>query len=443
MLTQKKRSHFTLFATVGILLSALTIAPRCFAAGDNEPSDEASPGLDHISFYQKYISDLRYGHCGFRPSCSQFAAVAIEEHGFIQGSALAADRLIRCHPGAYRYYERGPSGRLDDPVDGDYGSLTEPHVPPWLLPDIGDLPLPLDRADESLWDRLIEYTAFADALAKEGDCYRAGTEYKRVAFLAQDPGVEGWSRFKTGSCYFNTGHWGDAASQYLQAAWWSRATDARNVAYFMTASSRFNAGAYTQCRSDLDRCIFEGGPGSQQDERNERAGISDTASHYSWMKPQLTVDLAQTHLLTGMCLMADGQWESASERFDDVARIHPVSGYQSKAVFLSQQSAAGSGLSSRNPTLAAVMSAVIPGSGQMYAGRAFDGLRHLLFNGILIYSVVYLIREEHYAGGYLLAAFTLPFYVGNIAGAKKSADHYNASKRRDYLATSINEAGKR
>lgn len=36
--------------------------------------------------------------CRFEPTCSQYALTALERHGAIAGAALAAGRLLRCHP---------------------------------------------------------------------------------------------------------------------------------------------------------------------------------------------------------------------------------------------------------------------------------------------------------------------------------------------------------
>jgi putative membrane protein insertion efficiency factor len=38
------------------------------------------------------------GQCRFTPSCSQYAAEAVQTHGAMRGSLLAAKRICRCHP---------------------------------------------------------------------------------------------------------------------------------------------------------------------------------------------------------------------------------------------------------------------------------------------------------------------------------------------------------
>jgi putative membrane protein insertion efficiency factor len=60
-----------------------------------------------IHIYQRYISRWTPSSCRFNPTCSEYAAQAVERYGAIRGTGLALVRLSRCHP-----FHRGG----DDPV---------------------------------------------------------------------------------------------------------------------------------------------------------------------------------------------------------------------------------------------------------------------------------------------------------------------------------------
>jgi len=51
-----------------------------------------------IRVYRKYISPLKPATCRFYPTCSAYALEAVEVHGALKGSWLAARRIARCHP---------------------------------------------------------------------------------------------------------------------------------------------------------------------------------------------------------------------------------------------------------------------------------------------------------------------------------------------------------
>ena len=68
------------------------------------PDEEARPWLLRfllaaIGLYQREISPRRRPCCRFSPSCSHYAAQALEVHGLRRGSWLAFRRLVRCRPG--------------------------------------------------------------------------------------------------------------------------------------------------------------------------------------------------------------------------------------------------------------------------------------------------------------------------------------------------------
>jgi uncharacterized protein len=51
-----------------------------------------------VRAYQVFLGPFLGGNCRFYPSCSQYAAEAIERFGARRGSWLALRRLQRCHP---------------------------------------------------------------------------------------------------------------------------------------------------------------------------------------------------------------------------------------------------------------------------------------------------------------------------------------------------------
>ena len=51
-----------------------------------------------IRLYQRALSPLLGPRCRFHPTCSAYAVQALERHGVVRGSFLAARRIARCHP---------------------------------------------------------------------------------------------------------------------------------------------------------------------------------------------------------------------------------------------------------------------------------------------------------------------------------------------------------
>jgi uncharacterized protein len=63
-------------------------------------TDRLSPQRALLGLIKAYqgVRAGRPSPCRFYPSCSCYAAEAIETHGAFHGGILAARRILRCHP---------------------------------------------------------------------------------------------------------------------------------------------------------------------------------------------------------------------------------------------------------------------------------------------------------------------------------------------------------
>lgn len=69
------------------------------------------PLIALLKLYRLVISPLYGEVCRYYPSCSAYALEAVEVHGSLRGSWLAARRLARCHPWAPGGVDKVPPRR--------------------------------------------------------------------------------------------------------------------------------------------------------------------------------------------------------------------------------------------------------------------------------------------------------------------------------------------
>lgn len=86
----------------------------------------------------------------------------------------------------------------------------------------------------------------------------------------------------------------------------------------------------------------------------------------------------------------------------------------------------------KSELLAGLFSAIIPGSGKIYAEDYGDGITAFLLTGIFTYLSYSNFKNDHQFRGWLFAAVGAGFYGGSIYGSIASAQIFNAKLRFDF-----------
>jgi uncharacterized protein len=68
-----------------------------------------------IRVYQRLLSPILGPRCKYYPSCSEYAAQAVERYGILRGLVLAGWRLLRCNPWSLGGVDRVEDQRLFKP----------------------------------------------------------------------------------------------------------------------------------------------------------------------------------------------------------------------------------------------------------------------------------------------------------------------------------------
>lgn len=402
----------------GVLAACVLAAPVAARAQDAS----ADPASSAIVFYQRHLSAMRHMHCRFTPSCSQYALDAIAAYGVVEGSARAADRLMRCNEGADTRYARGTDGLLSDPATGPRASVQEIRAPEWLLPSpAADAPPVGTRVSADRRARLAETIEFARQLEERGDVERASSEFQRAGMLADTLAAQSWAFTRVGDGWFRAEQWLFADRAYLTAAMLESDPARRAAIGWSAALSRFDAGAFVACASLLADTALAPAAMPADDRAAARAHVAS---------------------LEGLCAFAVGSWDVAERDFALASRVAPDAGFRAHAGRLSPFVVQGRALPHRSPAFAGALSTFVPGAGQAYAGHARDGFRHLVFNAALGYTVYALASNEQVPAAVIVGSVAVPFYLGNVIGARESARRFDQAQRTRLLARAIAESSR-
>ena len=260
-------------------------------------------------------------------------------------------------------------------------------------------PAPAPASGESV-DGMI---AFADHLFETGDYYRAITEYERVVFYHPDAPGALRARYQIAMSYYKgekypvaARHFVDLAARYPDQPLGEKAALMAAEAHYKNGDTRFAIDAID---AYLQR--YPAGPGT------------DAAL-----------------VLLGRCRLREGDWKRAAEVFESVP---PGSASGAAAAGLAAGARKYPDVPTRSPALAGTLSAVVPGTGQLYVGRPADAAAAFLLNALFVWAAVEAFDNGNNVTGGILVAFEAGWYSGNVFNAVGGAQKYNRRIRQEYL----------
>jgi tetratricopeptide (TPR) repeat protein len=257
-----------------------------------------------------------------------------------------------------------------------------------------------DASDLKEADRLF---TFAGSLMEEEDYYRAITEYKRFLSYFPDDERVPLCRFNIALAYQHGGKT-DLAVEHLQQI----------------------RDEYAETEI-AERASYEIGTSYFQKGRHEDA--AEAFSEFLKNYPESN-RLDQGRVLLGWSLLHRWELKEAVRTFFEVSE---KSSQYPFAQAIAEEIEGGIALQKKSPVLAGTLSAIIPGTGQIYTGRNNEGVTSFILNGTFIWAIAELFSHSNEAAGLLLGFFEVGWYSGGIFGAVNDAHKFNRKARADYI----------
>jgi TolA-binding protein len=251
-----------------------------------------------------------------------------------------------------------------------------------------------------------ESYSFAQSLMKKGYWEEAAVEFQRFCFLSPGHPFAAKAKLAIGRCYEQGGELAKAIAAYRAVAKEHPNTPSGLEGHYRIGEAAYLAGEYDTARQEL-------------------TGFLDSHPASSWKWP------AQYRIAWSSLRLHS--FYVASEQFTSIAAME--SPFREQAGEIVQGIGQVGDLPYRSPWMAGLLSCLLPGAGQVYAGAYKDGLLSLLVNGALIAASYEAIDKEVYGAGGLVSLVTLTFYSGNIYGAVNSAHHANMEALTTHLRT--------
>lgn len=244
---------------------------------------------------------------------------------------------------------------------------------------------------------------FAEQLMREGEYFRAITEYRRFLFFYSADPRRAMVHFSIGLAFYKGESYAEAMQTFQEVTQHYPNTPYGKQAWLWQGESLIRQGQYTTAEQ-LYSEITERFP-------HDRIG-------------------QQARYQRAWTLLSRRQWRDAVTQLQ---QITPDSELYQSAQLLAQEAFVGERLPAKSPVLAGILSGLLPGSGQLYNGRLGDALLAFFLNSLFIVGAVEAIHRNNPAVAGILSFFEAGWYVGNVYGAINGANKYNRSTTEIFL----------
>ena len=251
------------------------------------------------------------------------------------------------------------------------------------------------KGADCLWD-------FANHLYENQDYYRALSEYQRFVFLFPKDYRADQAKLQIGRCYRKEGR-ADKGFSYLIRLFNSRADEP------VGPEALLEMVAIREEQKRYPRAIYWTEQFIQR--YPDYSAIDEIYLRLAWLQ----IDSAR--------------YEAAIATLE---RVQPESSHYPRARSLRQALQQGPEVRERSPAMAGALSAVLPGSGHLYAGRPGQAASSFLLNALFITGAVLAFEHDSPVLGGILVFFEVGWYVGGIRSAAQAAREENEKKEIKY-----------
>ena len=240
--------------------------------------------------------------------------------------------------------------------------------------------------------------AFADHLRGQGDFQRAISEYQRYLFIGEmeeRPHV----LYQIGLSFYELGEPFQASEHFLEASHLAAGADLRDSARIGYAASLLRSEMY--------------------------APFFDVAAPMRLETPSLQLRLTE---MTALAHVRRGEWRDAQLVLETMSHGQAPSRPGAPVSPIGDLVERGRNLPRKSPVLAAAMSALVPGTGKIYADRLEDGLNSLILIGGASWLAYEGFRDRGTSSvkGWLFGTVGVALYVGNVYGSTVAVRIHNA-----------------